>query len=354
MIPPVSDSAHRAPRVRVVVVNWNRRELLRACLESLAQQTHPSYEVFVVDNASTDGSAELVEEIRASYPVPLSLIRSQANLGFCAGNNLGFSAAEAELIALLNNDAEAEPGWLLALDQAMSTNEYVGMTASKILVWEDPRRIDKVGHLIYPDGQNRGRGAGQLDQGQFDQVEEVLWPDGCAAMYRRAMLDEIGGFDEDFFAYADDAELGLRARWAGWKCLYTPHAVVRHHRGATLGLGSGRRLTLIERNRVLLAVKLFPWNLLWANGAYLIARVTAGLWAALRNRGEVRHYQGPQGKLTAALGLARGTLSAVPLIPAMLAKRRALRPLRRLSPAQMRRLLLAHRIPLKELSEQAN
>ena len=89
--------------------------------------------------------------------------------------------------------------------------------------------------------------------------------------------------NSNYLAYADDAELGLRARWAGWKCLYTPHAVVRHHRGATLGKGSGRRLTLIERNRVLLAVKMFPGNLLWANGAYLIARLAAGLWAALRS-----------------------------------------------------------------------
>jgi GT2 family glycosyltransferase len=354
MTPPPPDPFSTAPTVRVVVVNWNRKELLRACLQSLANQTHPSYEVFVVDNGSEDGSAELVEDLSSSFPKPLVLIRNQDNKGFCAANNQGFADARNEFVALLNNDAEAEPGWLSALEETLRTTEDIGMTASKILVWEDPRRIDKCGHLIYPDGQNRGRGAGQVDVGQFEQVAEVLWPDGCAAMYRRAMLDEIGGFDEDFFAYADDAELGLRARWAGWKCLYTPKAVVRHHRGATLGLGSGRRLTLIERNRVLLAVKLFPGNLLWANGAYLIARVTAGLWAALRNRGETKHYQGPKGKLTAAWGLIRGTLSAVPLVPAMLRKRRAFRPMRRLTPNQMRQLLLAHRIPLKELSEQAN
>ena len=180
------------------------------------------------------------------------------------------------------------------------------MAASKILVWEDPRRIDKAGHLMYPDGQNRGRGSGQLDHGQFDRIEETLWPDGCAAMYRRAMLDEIGGFDEEFFAYADDAELGLRGRIAGWTCLYAPGAVVRHHRGATLGLGSARRLTLIERNRVLLVVKLFPWNLLWANGAYYLARMAAGLWAALRNGGNCAAIQGPAGKLSAATALLRG------------------------------------------------
>ena len=228
------------------------------------------------------------------------------------------------------------------------------MAASKILVWEDPRIIDKVGHLIYPDGQNRGRGTGQFDQGQFDRVEETLWPDGCAAMYRRAMLDEVGGFDEDFFAYADDAELGLRGRIAGWTCLYAPGAVVRHHRGATLGLGSARRLTLIERNRVLLVVKLFPWNLLWVNGAYYLARIGAGLVAALRNRGELRRYSGTQGKLQAAMALLRGTVSALPLIPRMLRKRWAFRPKHRLTPRQIRSLLLRHRISLRELSEQAN
>jgi GT2 family glycosyltransferase len=335
------------------VVNWNRRDLLRACLDSLTRQTHPDFEVIVVDNGSSDASAELVGAMASAYPVPLRLINNPMNYGFCRANNQGFAASDSELIALLNNDAEAEPGWLAALEAAIRTSAGVGMAASKILVWEDPRRIDKAGHLMYPDGQNRGRGSGQLDQGQFDRVEEVLWPDGCAAMYRRAMLDEVGGFDEDFFAYADDAELGLRARIAGWTCLYTPGAVVRHHRGATLGLGSARRLTLIERNRVLLAVKLFPWNLLWANGAYYLARILAGTWAALRNRGELRRYRGPMGKLQAAMALLWGTVSALPMIPSMLRKRRAFRPKRRLTDRQIRRLLLRHRIPVREISEQA-
>jgi GT2 family glycosyltransferase len=338
--------------IRVVVVNWNRCKLLEACLKSLAEQTHRSFEVVVVDNGSGDGSRQLIREWVASYPVPLHFIANSTNRGFCAANNQGFEGAQAELIALLNNDAEADPQWLVELERAIRTNDRVGMAASKIVTWEDPRIIDKCGHLMYPDGQNRGRGTGQIDQGQFDQMDETLWPDGCAAMYRRAMLDEIGGFDEDFFAYADDAELGLRGRIAGWSCLYAPRAVVKHHRGATLGLHSAKRLTLIERNRVLLAVKLFPWNLLWANGAYLIARITAGMWAAARNRGELRHHPGLRGKMTVAMGLARGTLSALPLIPAMLRKRWQFRGKRRLTSAQVRQLLLAHRISLRELSGQ--
>ncbi len=292
----------------------------------------------------------MLQALVEAYPVPLRWIANRENRGFCAANNQGFAGAEAEFIALLNNDAEAEPGWLEALEEAILTWEDIGMAASKVRVWEEPGRIDKCGHQIWPDGQNRGRGSGQKDQGQFDRVTEVLWPDGCACLYRRAMLEDVGGFDEDFFAYADDAELGLRARWAGWRCLYTPHAEVRHHRGATLGLGSARRLTLIERNRVLLVVKQFPWNLLWLNGAYLLVRVGAGAWAAARNRGEIRHYPGWTGRLTAAWALLRGTASALPRIPGMLRKRRALRAKRRLTPRQIRRLLLEHRIPLKDLA----
>jgi hypothetical protein len=105
---------------------------------------------------------------------------------------------------------------------------------------------------------------------------------------------------------------------------------------------------------VLLAVKLFPWNLLWANGAYQLVRIAAGTWAAVRNRGEIRHHPGLSGKLAAAMALARGTWSALPMIPSMLRKRSAFRKTRqRMSPRQIRRLLLHYRIPLRELSEHA-
>jgi GT2 family glycosyltransferase len=326
--------------------------LLRACLESLAEQTTPVLEVVLVDNGSSDGSADTAER-EFSSRLNLKVLRSPTNLGFCAGNNRGIQVCSGRFIALLNNDAVAEPGWIAALLSAFEGRPDVGMAASKILVFEDPTRIDKAGHLIYPDGQNRGRGSGQIDHGQFDRVEDVLWPDGCAAMYRRAMLDEIGGFDEDFFAYADDAELGLRARIAGWNCLYVPGAVVRHHRGASLGLLSSRRLELIERNRILFAVKLFPWSLLWLNGAYWLARMAAGAWAGVTGKGEAARFPGPTGKLRIALALLKGNLTALPLIPRMLAKRRVLQRSRKLTPKQVRRLLLAHRISLKDLSQQA-
>ena len=330
-----------------MVVNWNRVKLLRLCLESLALQTAPPLEVIVVDNGSTDGSVEM---IRRDFPSTL-VIRNTENKGFCAANNQGIDIAQGDLIALLNNDAEADAHWLAALAGVLEGRPEIGMAASKILVHSDPGRIDKAGHLIFLDGQNRGRGTGQLDRGQFDKVEEVLWPDGCAAMYRRAMLSQIGGFDEDFFAYADDAELGLRARIAGWGCLYAPDAKVFHRRGTTLGLQSTRRLQLIERNRILLATKWFPWRLLWLNGILYLARLIAGALAAAKGKGEAGKFPGLKGKLRLVWGLMLGSLSSLPLIPKMLWKRWQFRKLRRLNGTQVMSLLWKFRISLKELSE---
>jgi GT2 family glycosyltransferase len=331
--------------ITVVIVNWNRKELLRACLRSLMTQENVTFETIVVDNGSSDGSAELAESEFGAR-----VIRNRENRGFCAANNQGIAAARGEFIALLNNDAEAEPGWLAELERACASRADVGMAASKVLVWEDPRRIDKVGHLIFPDGQNRGRGSGALDQGQFDREEEVLWPDGCAAMYRKRMLDEIGGFDEDFFAYGDDAELGLRARIAGWTCLYAPRAVVRHHRGATLGKDSGRRLELIERNRVLLAAKLFPWSLLWLNPLYFAVRLVAGAAMASRGDGDTSHFPGVGGKLRIVRALAAGDWQALWMLPRMLRKRSEIARIRRLAPSEVRRLILEHRLTLREVA----
>lgn len=331
-------------------MNWNRRELLRACLDSLQRQSETGFEIIVLDNGSIDGSVEMIEhEFVEASGTRVRLIRNAENHGFCAANNQGIAVARGAFVALLNNDAEADPGWLSALRRVLEERPDAGMAASKILVYENPGRIDKAGHLIYPDGQNRGRGMGAPDDGRYDQLEEALWPDGCAAMYRKLMLDQIGGFDEDFFAYGDDAELGLRARIAGWKCMYVPDAVARHHRGQTLGLKSTRRLELIERNRVLLAMKLFPWSLLCLNGLYYAARLAAGAWAAAQGKGETMLFPGWKGKLRMARALISGDLQALLLAPRMLRKRRDIRKIRKLSPRDVRLLLKRYRISLREL-----
>jgi GT2 family glycosyltransferase len=340
----------RTTPVSVIIVNFNRRAMLAECLQSLAAQTTPPQEIILVDNGSTDGSVDLP----ALYQnLPIRLICNTSNQGFCAANNQGFAVAKGSLLALLNNDAIADPKWIEELAKAFD-DPKTGMAASKILVYSQRDKIDKVGHLIYWDGQNRGRGTGERDVGQYDAVEEVLWPDGCAAMYRREMIDEIGGFDEEFFAYADDAELGLRGRLAGWNCLYMPAAKVFHHRGSTLGVYSSTRIELIERNRILLVFKHFPWSLIWLNGWFYLLRVSAGAIAAMRGRGEAGKVPGLAPKVRLALALLRGTLKSLPLLPSMLRKRRQFHPHRRLSNSQLWSLLRKYRIPLRTLSEQSN
>lgn len=342
------------PEVSVVVVNWNRREYLRGCLESLLNQNYQDFEILVVDNGSQDGSVELVRErFGGRSGPPVRLIQNETNRGFCAANNQGFAAARGRFVALLNNDAEAEPGFLGAMREAFELGEDVGMAACKVLMYEDPKRIDKAGHLIYPDGQNRGRGTGEIDRGQYDRREECLWPDGCAAMYRKRMLEEIGGFDEDLFLYGDDAELGLRARLAGWRCIYVPDAVVRHRRGSGLGKDSLERVYWIERNRVLLAVKLFPWSLLALNPLYFAMRLGAGLAAAAGNEGEMRHFPGVWNKLRLVWTVLRADAAALRRVPATLRKRREVYRKARLRPAELRRLILDHRIGARAIYKAA-
>ena len=339
--------------VTVIVVNWNRERLLQCCLQSLARQEDARFEVIVVDNGSTDGSIDAVDRFAKSVSFPVVLLKNRENRGFCAANNQGIAAARSAYIALLNNDAEAEPCWLGSLLSALEARPLYGMAACKILVAGKSHLIDKAAHLIYLDGQNRGRGSGELDRGQYDRLEDALWPDGCAALYRKAMLDEIGGFDEDFFAYADDAELGLRARIAGWNCVYVPQAVVRHHRGSTLGLLSSRRLQLIERNRIWMVVKHFPAHLLALNWLYFALRVMAGAWAAVRGKGEAGRFPGIGGKLRMGQALLMGTWHGWRGAPAMWSKRKAFHSKRKLSSAQTTSLLRQYRIGLKELSENA-
>jgi GT2 family glycosyltransferase len=335
-----------APAISVIVVNYNRRALLERALESLFRQTLTP-EIIVVDNGSTDGSPKCADHFPG-----IRWIQNDVNLGFCRANNQAIEVARGEFIALLNNDAQADPHWLETLVNCFRRPE-VGMAASKILLHADPRVIDKAGHLIYPDGQVRGRGSGERDWGQFDREEEVLWPDGCAAMYRKTMLDEIGGFDEDFFAYVEDAELGIRARSAGWVCLFAPGAIVVHRRASTMGISSWRRIALIERNRTLMAAKHFPKRLLWLNLYYYGLRLVSGVAAAIRGQGESVLFPGIKGKSLLAWGLVCGDLGALCLLPRMLRKRAPCRQLRKLSSREIHELIMRNRISLRELSTRA-
>ena len=268
--------------VSVIVVNWNGGDAVLACLASVRAQSRPPAEIIVVDNASRDDSAE---RIATDYP-EVKLLRLPQNTGFGGGVNRGAAVATGEWLALLNNDAMADPEWLERLLEAAVSSPGVGMVACKIYLDREERVLDKVGHRITLDGQNFGRGHRSLDRGQYDALTEVAWPDGCAGLWRRDVFLQVGGLDEEFFAYADDADLGIRFRLAGCRCAVAPRAVVEHRHSQSLGAYSARKLFLVERNRIWLTTIYFPWCLVFLNPLLW-------LWRALLTLGAARGGDGP-------------------------------------------------------------
>ena len=273
-----------------------------------------------------------------------------ANTGFCKANNVGFAQARGEWIALLNTDAVADPNWLRELVRYGDLKQRIGMLASKILLQNPSNVIDKVGHLIYWDGQNRGRGTRVADVGQYETPEETLWPDGCAALYHRSVIEETGGFDESFFAFGDDADLGMRARLLGWKGWYVPSAVVRHRHSASFGAYSPLKVMLVERNRVLLAVKNFPWLLLAQNPFWTLKRLLWNAYGILTRKGAAARFQEANGWRQTALSLLRSYFSALKLLPGALRQRHMIQRSRRLSTRETMALLRRFQIDVRELT----
>jgi GT2 family glycosyltransferase len=335
------------PDVSVVVVNLNRRDLLSRCLDSLWHQTFSNFEVVVVDNGSNDGSMEFLRNLREPR---LRIVSLPENRGFAGGCNAGIAGAEGRYIATLNNDAEAHPQWLQELVAGMESDAGIGMCASKILFHGDRQRIDKVGHLIYPDGLNHGRGSGEPDRGQFETREEVLLPDAAAALYRREMLDVIGLFDEHFFAYGDDADLGLRGRLAGWTCMYIPTAIVYHIHSATAGEFSPLKAFLIERNRIWVAVKTFPMSLLLISPLFTAARFACHAYGSMFNVGSSGQYAAECSRSQLALMILKAYWSGVKFFPEMWRSRRKIRRFARLTNRDFVDLIRRHRISLRALT----
>jgi GT2 family glycosyltransferase len=337
------------PMVSVIVVNWNGARFLEDCLRSLERQSWRNREFIIVDNGSTDGSAGEIRRWTQRVPNAAAIFLER-NTGFCRANNLAFARSRGEWIALLNNDAVAEPNWIEELVRRGDTGRGIGMLASKILFTEPEGVIDKAGHLIYWDGQNRGRGTMETDVGQYERETETLWPDACAAMYHRQVFVETGGFDESFFAYGDDADLGMRARLLGWKAWYVPTAVVYHRHSATAGAYSPRKIMLVERNRLLLAMKSFPLPLLLANPYWSLRRYASHAGAALRRQGAAGRFVSTQGWFRLPFVLLWAYAGAVRLLPSAMRNRRRIQATKKLSDGEVMALLRRFQIDLRQLT----
>ncbi len=271
------------PFVSVVIVNLNGLRFLDDCLGSLAGQTYPAgrWEVVLVDNGSTDGSAA---HVRTRYPW-VRVIETGRNLGFTGGNNVGIRHCVGEFVALLNNDTVVRPRWLEALVEAAGADERVGGVASKLLFKHEPGRINSAGLHLYRDGRGGDRGFREADEGQYEDEAEVFGACGAAVLLRRAMLEDVGLFDERFFLYYEDLDLAWRARLRGWRFRYAPRSVVYHVHCGTSGEASPLFTYFVERNRVFLALKNGPPQLA-ARALAVFAAKAALQWTAVLTRRE--------------------------------------------------------------------
>lgn len=315
--------------VAVVVPNWNGARFLEDCLRSLTGQTEPA-RIIVVDGASTDGSRQLVCERFAE----VTLLALQSNLGFAGAVNRGIEYALAEgveFVALFNNDAIAEPAWLARLLAAAKAHPEAGTVTSKLML-DDRVRLDSTGDFYSSWGWAYPRGRDEVDHGQYDgpALREVFCGSGGASLYRSAMLREVGLFDEDYFAYLEDQDLGFRAQLMGWKARYEPRAVAYHRL-----MGTSSKMTNFGRyhairNCIYLYVKNLPHPLCWK----YLPKFLAGLALMAANDVRRRRFRAISGAYLDALRHLRP----------MLSKRRRVQAARRV-PVSYIDSVLVHHLP---------
>lgn len=284
--------------VAVLVVNWNAGDLLRRCLESLNLQRRPPDQIVVIDNGSTDDSL-----LRAAASLrQVELIRLPDNVGFAKANNIGAQAARrCDALALLNPDAFAEPGWLEALVNAAEREPTVAAFASQMRLESAPECLDGAGDSYHVSGRAWRNGHGAPCAVWPTEDVEVFAPCAAAALYRREAFDQAQGFDEEYFCYFEDVDLGFRLRLQGHRCLYVHSAIVHHVSSALSGYRSNFAVYHGERNAVWTFFKNMPGPLLWLYlPQHLALNLAALLYYPWRGQGLVVL----RAKLDAVRGLA--------------------------------------------------
>jgi len=312
------------------------------CLASLEAQTLPSVQIVVVDNSGS-GRFHTLGAARFRF----RLIENRENLGFGAAINQGYRLAPAPFLATLNDDAVADPRWLETAVSALLRDPHAGMAAARITL-AGANRLDSAGMLIARDGSSKQRGHGQNPQ-LFSQPQEALLPSGCAAVYRAAMLDEIGLFAEDFFLYCEDTDLGLRAQWAGWRCLYVPEARVEHHYSQSAGAASQRKAWYVERNRLRLVIRCFPLSWLLAGPFCAAMRYLWHVVSILQGQGKAAEFHQAGGPFWQLPWLVvKAHLHLLADLPTLLRQRAAIG--RRRTTAEFTSILRRHHISLRQVA----
>ena len=245
-------------RVAAIVVNWNGKRFLSECLESLKRQTYRNFSTVVVDNGSEDDSVAFIEQ---HFP-EVRLICLSHNTGFAYANNIALKELDTEYAALLNNDAVADEKWLESLVNGLDRCLEAGMAASKMLFYEAKHLIDRVGDAYSTAGTGLLRGRGMPSE-SYNKAEKIFGACAGAALYRTAMLRDVGLFDEDFFILYEDVDLSFRAQLKGYQCLYVPDAIVYHKASATIVHDSPTSVYYSHRNLEWTYLKNMPASLIF-------------------------------------------------------------------------------------------
>lgn len=318
--------------ISVIIPNWNGKHFLSGCLDSLLKQTYEPIETIVVDNGSHDGSAEFIEK---QYP-SVRLIKFPHNTGFSVAVNAGIRAARGDYIALLNNDTIVDANWLKEMVRPLQEDKEIGSAGCKMLAYDNPSLLDGAG-----DGYRRGGlpgriGHREMDLGQFDQTRPILGACGGAALYRRSMLDDIGLFDEDYFAYLEDVDIALRAQTRGYPSIYVPSAIMYHLGCGTTGSGYSPLVvklsaqnnwnTIVKNIPLPLLIKFLPQILYWQLYYFAVVIVRGGQ----------------------IIPWLQGTGNALKLLPKMLAKRKENLDKRQVPLAYLEKIIVQSEIELTE------
>lgn len=299
-----------------MVPNWNGAHFLTQCLISLRKQTYPA-EVIVVDGGSTDGSVALLRE---RFPA-VTLLALGQNPGFAGAVNRGIEHAlhnGADYVALLNNDAVVEQEWLARLVATAQSHPEAGIVTSK-LMRDDRVHIDSTGDFYSSWGWAYPRGRDEVDRGQYDAIElqDVFCGSGGASLLRAKMLREVGLFDEDYFAYLEDQDLGFRAQLRGWRARYEPTAVAYHHMMGTSGTLENFSRYQAVRNCIYLYVKNVPGPLCFR----YLPKFLLGLFLMALNDVRRRRFR----------AIVGAYLDAIRHLPRLLRKRRHIQRARTVS-----------------------
>jgi GT2 family glycosyltransferase len=312
------------PEIAVVVVNWNGAHLLRTCLGSLRRQTFTDFETILVDNGSSDESLALVAR---EFP-EVRVLALDANLGLAGGTNAGIAITDAPIIATLNNDTEADPNWLAELHAALARHPEAGSAASKLLLFDRRDVIHSAGDFYRLDGIPGNRGVWQHDGGAFAEPELIFGACAGAAAYRRTMLDDVGGFEDNFFMYCEDVDLAFRSQLMGYRCVFVPSAVVYHMLSAT---GGGPIASYYcGRNFLRVIARDMPGPLLrrvWPRIVLAQLKIAAESF---------RHLREP-----AARAKLRGQLDGLRELPRVLGERRQIQRTRRVPIRYLRSIMAA-------------